>query len=347
MYGADLREIIQRESGGQRVISSVFNTHLPNPYSVQTMINVQRSFGATWMVEVGYVHTDGRNFPLQRSFSLAFDRETGLRPNPSLGVLSGNYVTSEQTMKYNGLQTSVRKRFSGNLGFDFHYTLSNGWAQQGGDLTATYYTDVANTQDFWNPSADRSPLSQDVRQRLTGDVIYEIPWLKDDKGALPQILGGWQISSIVSVRSGLALRTSQPSGVGNSRPDFVGGNPVMPDWGDTLQYLNKAAFAQVPVYPVTRATIRPGTSNPGQVRGPGRWTVDMSLGKTFRIKESIRLQIRADAFNALNHVNYSNPNTNITAPDFGRITSAGGASGIFQLTSGGARTGQVGLRLTF
>jgi hypothetical protein len=75
--------------------------------------------------------------------------------------------------------------------------------------------------------------------------------------------------------------------------------------------------------------------------------VDLTLAKNFRITEAAKLQLRADFFNALNHVNYSNPNTNFTSPDFGRITSAGGASGIFQLTSGGARTGQLGVRLSF
>ena len=64
--------------------------------------------------------------------------------------------------------------------------------------------------------------------------------------------------------------------------------------------------------------------------------MDLSLGKTFRITEAVNLQIRADAFNALNHVNYGNPNTNTTSPDFGRITGAGNA-----------RSGQVGARLTF
>ena len=59
------------------------------------------------------------------------------------------------------------------------------------------------------------------------------------------------------------------------------------------------------------------------------------------MKESVSLQVRADAFNALNHVNYNNPNTNISSPDFGRITSASLVSGL------GNRVGQIGARLTF
>ena len=115
-----------------------------------------------------------------------------------------------------------------------------------------------------------------------------------------------------------------------------GVNPVLPNWGETLQYLNTAAFARVPVYPITGATTRPGTQTGRNLYSPRRWTLDMSLGKTFRIKESVKLAFKADFFNALNHVNYSNPDLAITSPTFGKITSASTP-----------RTGQVGVRLTF
>ena len=84
------------------------------------------------MVEAGYLRTDGRNFPLSRPLANAFDRQTGARPNPALGTPSGVYLTSEQTMVYNALQTSVRRRFANDLGLGFHYTYSRGYAEQGG-----------------------------------------------------------------------------------------------------------------------------------------------------------------------------------------------------------------------
>jgi hypothetical protein len=240
-------------------------------------------------------------------------------------------------MVYNALQTSLRRRFSNNFGLDLHYTLSKGWAEQGGSLASFWAnSNIMMTQDFWEPELDRHPLNAEALHRLTANAIYDLPWLRQGGGALSQILGGWQISSILSIRSGLPFRITQPSGIANSRPDYVGGSTVHENWGETLLYLNRAAFALVPTYPLTRATIRPGTSNPSHTYGPGSWTVDLSLGKTFRVTESVHLQFRADAFNALNHVNYSNPNGTITSPDFGRITSAAGA-----------RAGQVGVRLTF
>jgi hypothetical protein len=135
----------------------------------------------------------------------------------------------------------------------------------------------------------------------------------------------------------LPIRLSQTSGIDNSRPDsFPGVDPVFDNWGETLMYLNPAAFARVPTYPLTGATVRPGTQSASQLRGPHSWTVDLSLAKNFAITESVRLQFRADFFNALNHVNYNSPQTSISSPEFGLITSAGAP-----------RSGQVALRLTF
>jgi hypothetical protein len=289
------------------------------------------------MTEIGYVRTDGRNFPLHRPFTQAFDRETGLRPNPALGSPAGYYISSEEKTVYNAMQLSVRKRYSNNLGFDMHYTLRKGWAIQGGTLASPFVnSEISNSQDFFDPFVDRTPLSQEPRHQISGNTIYALPWFKDGRSVVAQILGGWQLASILSIRSGLPLRVTQPSGISNSRPDFVGGNPVLEGWGETLLFLNRAAFERVPTYTATTATIRPGNANPSQVHGPHRWTMDLSIGKVFRVTESVNVQVRADTFNALNHVNYGNPNSNITSSDFGRITGAGNA-----------RSGQVGVRLTF
>jgi hypothetical protein len=92
----------------------------------------------------------------------------------------------------------------------------------------------------------------------------------------------------------------------------------------------------VPTSSITQATLRPGTANPGLIRGPGNWVLNASLGKGFRLTPTVRLDVRFDAFNALNHVNYGNPNTTITSPDFGKL-----------LTAPGSRTAQLSGRLSF
>src|SRR6266850_2452845 len=339
VYGTDLRDVVLRESGGKKTLYGIIDTRIKNPRTIQSMIDVQRAIGSTWMVSAGYVHTAGSGFPMSRFFQAAFDRATGALPNPALGLPSGYYVDSSQTLVYNAFEGNVRKRLSNNLEFSFHYTLGKGFGQQGGDLVGNFSGSPgtwASTQDFYDPNLDRVPLSEEVRHRVTGQAIYDLPWFKDGGGALSRILGGWQLSGVLNSRSGLPLRLLQSSGIPNSRPDYVGGNPVLSNWHDTLLYLNPAAFARVPTYPTTNATIRPGTQNPSQVHGAGRQTVDIALAKTVRLRESMSVQFRAEAFNALNHANYKDPNINILSPDFSKITSATER-----------RTGQIGVRVTF
>jgi outer membrane receptor protein involved in Fe transport len=337
MYTVDLRGVALTDGGGKPAVFSILDTNLSNPYTVQSMVSIQKALGTTLMAEVGYIRTDGRDFPLQRLLSMVFDRQTGARPAAwTLGSPGGYYLDSSQTMDYNGLQVSVRKRSSSSVQFEGNYTLSKGTATQGGDLQAYYLADVGNLQDFYNPEADRTVVTGDVRHRFVGDVIYQLPWLKNGSGVAAAVLGGWQLSGILAARSGTAILITQPSGMANSRPDYVPGtDPVLQDWSSTLVYLNKAAFSLVPTSSVTTATLRPGNAPPDLVRGPMSWTVDMTIAKNIPLGHT-RLQLRADAFNVLNHVNLNNPNGNFISPDFGRITAAATM-----------RTGQVGVRMTF
>ena len=163
MYTVDLRPVAQSDGGGRPAVFSIFDTNLPNPSTVQTMISLQRSIGSSIVTDVGYVRTDGRDFPLQRLLSMVIDRQTGARPAAwTLGSPGGYYVDSSQSTTYNGLQTSVRRR-SSDFQWEFNYTLSKGTATQGGDLQAYYLaTDVANIQDFFNPEADRTVVNGDI-----------------------------------------------------------------------------------------------------------------------------------------------------------------------------------------
>ena len=206
----------------------------PGALYIQSMVSVQRSFGRTMAAEVSYLRTDGNDFPLQRQFTQAFDRQTGVRPNPALGAPGGYYVDSSQTMVYNGLQTSLRKRFSDRYSWEVNYTLGKSEATQGGDLSRITSPSFENNQDFWDPELDRGPASNDVRHRLNASFIYELPEVRGGHGLLNAVLGGWQISGIVQMRSGPALRVQQPSGIDRSRPDVVPGvDLVFANWQDT------------------------------------------------------------------------------------------------------------------
>ena len=106
---------------------------------------------------------------------------------------------------------------------------------------------------------------------------------------------------------------------------YIGGPTILPNYRSTLNYLNPAAFARVPVSGVSAETIRPGNIGNGAIRGPATWNLDFALGKNFPIMEKLQLQFRADLFHGLNHTILSGLVAEITNPRFGQLTSANGA----------------------
>ena len=338
MYPEEANAIVIRDQAGRKTQYYMFQNDIKAPETVQATLDVQRQIGRKMMVSAGYVHTDGKNFPIIRNFANAFDRETGARPNPAV-TPGGWYLTSTGTMSYDAFETSVRVSQFRGLDTSLHYTLSRGSGQQGGSLVGNFNSSLGDayfqTQDFFDPDVDVSPLTDEARHRVIGSAVYALPWMADRRGVLGNVLGGWQLSGVINIRSGEPMRIMQPSGIGNSRPDYNGGNQVFDDWRDTLQYLDRSAYTLVPTYPRTTATVRPGTQNPSQLRAPGRRRVDLTIAKTFTLR-SVQLQVRAESFNAFNWRLYNDPVNNITAANFGRITGVSAT-----------RTGQIGFRLTF
>jgi hypothetical protein len=111
---------------------------------------------------------------------------------------------------------------------------------------------------------------------------------------------------------------------------------VLSDYRKTLQYLNRAAFQRIPVSSASGAPIRPGNFSPGALRAPGMWNLNFSLAKNFSLREKARLQIRTDAFNALNHTSLSGLRTSVNDTFFGQL-----------LNTQGARVVQLNARITF
>ncbi len=341
-YAEDAEKIVIGETAGKKNLYYMFETDMKSPETVQVTFDVQRQIGRLASVSAGYVHTSGKNLPILLNFANAYDRVTGARPNPGFNP-GGWYVTSGQTMKYNAFEGNANLRRFHGLDLALHYTLSKGWSEQGANLVGNFNSSIGdttynNTQDFFDPflDADYSPLIGEVRHRVTGTTVYELPWLADRGGVLGGVLGGWQLSSVLNFRSGEPLRITQASGIANSRPDYNGGNQIFDDWRDTLQYLDRNAYTLVETSATSRATVRPGNQNSSQVRGPGRRRVDLTIAKQFTLRGSSQLQVRFESFNVFNWRQYSNPNTTVTSPTFGQITSVAST-----------RTGQIGFRLTF
>ena len=341
-YAEDAEKITIADSGGKKNLYYMFQTDMKSPETVQATFDVQRQIGRRASVSAGYVHTSGKNLPILLNFANAYDRVTGARPNPAI-TPGGWYVTSGQTMVYNAFEGNFNLRRARGLDLAVHYTLSKGWSEQGANLIGNFNSSIGdttynNTQDFFDPylDADYSPLIGEVRHRVTSTVVYDLPWLADRQDVVGSLFGGWQLSSVLNFRSGEPLRITQASGIANSRPDYNGGNQIFDDWRDTLHTSIETRTRWCRPRRPRGATVRPGNQNSSDVRGPGRRRVDLTFAKTFTLRGSSQIQFRFESFNVFNWRQLNNPNTTVTAPTFGQITSVGST-----------RTGQIGLRWMF
>ncbi|HZA34601.1 MAG TPA: hypothetical protein VE505_06725, partial [Vicinamibacterales bacterium] len=175
------------------------------------------------------------------------------------------------------------------------------------------------------------------RHMLWINAVYELPFGRDRRflntlhPALEAILGGWQLSGINSFVSGAPLSISVPGatlGNGWGTRANVTGDPNAAD-PSVAQWFNTSAFS-------APAPLEYGNSALGIIEGPGTHVLDLGLMKSFSIGGTRYIQFRAEAYNALNHVNLGNPGTSLGTANFGRILSAAAA-----------RTMQFGLKLVF
>jgi len=306
------------------------NTNFPNPYSMQWNLSVQRQLSSDLMIETAYVASRGVKLNYVRDFNQV-DRVTGQR-NPAFG--QNRFYDTSDSSRYNSWQTSLRKRLSRDFLFNVHYTYANNLSYGDGDLLLP----DQRPQDINNLRAERGPTPYDQRHRFVTDFLYELPLIRltgANGRAATLALGGWQFSGIFTQNTGSAFNLSQPTSLPGSRPDYIGGQPINSNYRETLQYINTAAFARVPLVTASGAPARSGTIGRMALRGPGSVSIDLGLAKNFAFTERFRFQFRAEMFNATNHTNLGGVSTNIAAANFGRLTSAG------------ARVVQLNGRLTF
>ena len=332
-YNDNARAFVEAETirTGRINVFAAFDPHFQNPYSMNLYFGLQRELSSSVVLETAFVGNRGVKFPLHRVFN-SVNRTTGLRPNPNLN--DGYYIDNTQNTVYASWQSSLRKRYSRNLIGAIHYTYGKGLSTGGGDIGAYYQGDQdVRTQDFFNPRADRGPSSGDIAHYFSTDAVYDLPQFKNFSNSfVRQVVGSWQATGIFRASTGEPLTVGQGSALQGSRPDYIGGDAVNGAYRSNLVYLNRSAFAPVPIVAASAATLRPGTSGNGEYRGPGQWRMDFSLSKNFAVTEKAKLQIRFDSFNVTNHTNFSGISTNINSANFGRLTSSRGAR-IIQLNA--------------
>jgi hypothetical protein len=235
--------------------------------------------------------------------------------------------------RYDALQATLRKHMTKSLSFFINYSWSKTLTNTNGSV-----------QDTGNLKAEKSVASFiHVPQLFKVTAIYVLPIGKGElvnlHGPLDWVLGGWKVVGNGIYQSGDTLAITD-SGVSNglfatTRPNYTGQPVKLNQSGfiDTVrntgpQYLNPAAFSRVPYTSNHKVALTTGNVPsilPG-IQGPGYAFENLGLQKGFHLGEQRRLEIRADAFNALNRAGRGNPVTNFNDPNFGRILDTQSAS---------------------
>ncbi len=296
--------------------SSIDNNRT-NPRSYQWTLGLSRQLTDTLAWDIAYVGNQGSKLTMDENRNRA-DPFTGV--NPVFGLSSPRYYAQIDDSTYHALQTSLRKRFQNNLGFGVHYTYSSNTALFANDMTCCHRG--MNSQIEQDYSKVHSYANTHVRHRLWVDLLYELPL---GEGALAE---GWLIGSILQLRSGgpLKIRDAGGSGWDMSRPDFLADNPADAVTDQQIddynwQYLDPNLFSRVER---TDQNIqpRPGTAARAAWIGPGRWTLDLSLSKSFRFGDGGRVQFRLGPVQRYEPREPGRLRTRIDQSRFGQINDA-------------------------
>ena len=308
------------------------NNYKP-PTSTQYSAGIQHAFGAKTVLSASYVGNVNRHLndyrnsnlpslaelPLVASNTIQYSAATTL---PYKGFRTLSMAQNEANSHYNSLQVDLNSQFTKDLQLRAYYTLSRSidpsTGGSGQDLNA-----VTNPYLGWR--YDLGPSIFDRTNNFSANFIYSIPVLRNSSSRLlKSVLGGWQVSGIITIESGLPINVSGGSNNnvgGGNRPDLNGSirytHSVVPtsDPYRVIQYFDPSVFSD------------PGAGNWGNLghnalRGPGRDNWNLSLFKTFTFTENSGFQLRLETFNTFNHTQFQNSDNSLGDGRFGQFTSA-------------------------
>jgi hypothetical protein len=282
---------------------------------------IQKQIGNT-SLEIGYigsrtVHADSStavNVPA--TFG-------GARPFPQLAAFST--IRWDGRATFEGMTLRAARRFRHGLSFDSTYT----WSKSIDDASDTGTTNAEYNlpEDPYAMNLEKALSSFDHRQRLTANLVYDLPFGTHSTRWLATAIHGWRLAEIFTAQSGAPFTINLSSAAGQNvsptglvsgnnleRPNLVGNPNSGP--GTPSEWFNTSAFA-LP----TPGTF--GTAGRNVVTGPALIDLDISLQKEVSFYERLKLQFRLDADNSLNRANFNLPGRIFGAANFGVITSAG------------------------
>ena len=348
-----------------------FDRNIKTPYMENYNLNIQQQIGSKAVLQVGYVGSQGhrlwRFFDLGQPSAAAInaadvacdcinDFSSAARP------LAGNpygafYVLQENSSgksNYNSLQASFRVNgwhgITSIVNYVWSKSLDN--SSDGED----FEPNAAQPNDSTQPNLEYGPSNFNVPHRFTWIFGYDLPRMD---GSMQKLRNGWGMNSSVTLQSGQPFQFNynfqddfSGSGNGFDRPDVVG--PIVYHPHDPSNYVDLSAFAipctiNVAVATGTAADCAIGSRHYGNLgrnalHGPTFKQWDLAIYKNTAITERLKMQLRAEFFNVLNHPNFANPFLPAFIADPG--VNGFGVSGNREVGLGGypiVATGDVGI----
>jgi hypothetical protein len=298
--------------------------NIPVDYVQQLLFSVQHELPAGMLLDTSYVYTRGTSLNFATDINQAPLSALGCtgyncgNPNPVFNnIIAQNY---DGWSNYNALQLRFQKRTSYGLSFRFNYawskSLDTGTGNGHGSGIDVY-------QNAYSPGANYGVSDFNAANTFVGQVTYELPFGHGRqfalRGPLDQVVGGWRLSTLFQWHGGNpytpVIQSSVAQAIDPGLDSFLAaggnanlypvrvGNPKVSS-PSINGWFNPGAYADP----------APGTFGDNirnTLVGPGFSDVDISLAKEFRLRESMSLEIRADAYNAFNHTNYNNPDADV------------------------------------
>ncbi len=320
--------------------------NIQTPYVQSFNVSLQRELGWATVLDVSYVGSLGRELPYVEDLNAA-PPGTGVAGMP-FNVASYGDRTSpiylESTganSNYNALQVNITKRFSQGLALTFAYTWSKSLDNTNGLLPL---------QDSFNPTNNYGLSNFDRTNLLTISHVWQLPFGAGthhlSNGVLGHILGPWQLDGIFTYASGTPWTPTADPGLCACPGNTVRADVVPAGYSTIISYY-PTFFGFFPfAYNVQNyALAQPqagyyGNLGRNVLRGPGFANYNMSIFRSFVMREGMRLELRGEAYNLANSSFFANPSvTNVNAGNFGQSTSL--------LPGFSQRTIQLALRLVF
>jgi len=280
-------------------------------------LTLERELGRSTVLSIAYigsrtVHADSStvlNVPEPGAGNIA-----SRRPIPQLSQF--NTIRWDGWSTYNALAAGLKRRLSRGLTFDANWTWSHSIDDASDPGTTLNETNLP--QNVYDRSAEKASSSFDHRHRAVISLVYQIPTPSNTRW-IKALLGQWQTGSYFTAQSGAPFTVNISSdqaniGAGPAQRPNVSGDPNSGP-RTPQQWFNTAVFSLPALYTF-------GNAPRNSVIGPGLEEFDFSLQKDIVVKEPVRLQFRAEAYNLLNHPNFNIPNRTAFTPNFGSISSA-------------------------